>query len=394
MTDGQPKPVKILQAKARLADPHDCTDEKDVLTILNAVYDTLIRREGSAFRPCLATIWTVSDDALHWRFDLRPGAVFHDGTPCDAPAVVRSLQRMARPDKGYTLGALGVWHQYLGGAEMRADAAGTVSITLKEPVADLLDILSQGYIAAPAMIEALDQGDMPLPCGSGPYRVEAVEPGAVHAVRVAGEGPARLTWKAEPDVALRLQSLSAGKTEVATGLSVGTGQDDPGITSVAHENPVAIIYLLNAARGPLSDRRLRAALNFAIDRDAILEAARGGAGRPLSAIMPSISLGASRTPPLQQDLPAARRLLAGAGYAEGLTLTLDCPTRLPDEAEALTAALGRHLAALGIQLDVRFHPDREAYAHMVRRKEIGDLCVFDSSPLSTFRVLYEKIDSR
>ena len=43
---------------------------------------------------------------------------------------------------------------------------------------------------------------------------------------------------------------------------------------------------------------------------------------------------------------------------------------------------------------MRIHKDREAYAHMVRRKEIGDLCVFDSSPMSTFRVLYEKIDSR
>ena len=43
---------------------------------------------------------------------------------------------------------------------------------------------------------------------------------------------------------------------------------------------------------------------------------------------------------------------------------------------------------------MHLHPDREAYAHMVRRKEIRDLCVFDSSPMSTFRVLFEKIDAR
>jgi peptide/nickel transport system substrate-binding protein len=45
-------------------------------------------------------------------------------------------------------------------------------------------------------------------------------------------------------------------------------------------------------------------------------------------------------------------------------------------------------------LNVHIHVEREDYAHMVRRKEIRDMCVFDSSPMSTYRVLYEKIDSR
>ena len=65
-----------------------------------------------------------------------------------------------------------------------------------------------------------------------------------------------------------------------------------------------------------------------------------------------------------------------------------------DEAERLTAALAQQLAQIGVTLEVHVHHEREDYAHMVRRKEIRDLCVFDSSPLSTFRVLYEKIDSR
>ena len=60
----------------------------------------------------------------------------------------------------------------------------------------------------------------------------------------------------------------------------------------------------------------------------------------------------------------------------------------------MTAALGEQLKEVGITLNVHIHPEREDYAHMVRRKEIRDLCVFDSSPMSTYRVLYEKIDSR
>jgi peptide/nickel transport system substrate-binding protein len=94
------------------------------------------------------------------------------------------------------------------------------------------------------------------------------------------------------------------------------------------------------------------------------------------------------------DQGAARALLAEAGHGGGLTLEVDCPTALPDEAEALTAAVEAQLAPLGVRFDVRIIPDRTEYAHMVRRSEIRDMCVFDSSPLSTYRVLREKIDSR
>ena len=83
-----------------------------------------------------------------------------------------------------------------------------------------------------------------------------------------------------------------------------------------------------------------------------------------------------------------------AGHPQGLTLGVSCPTRLPDEAVRLTDALGRQLSQIGMTLDVTYHEDREAYAHMVRRKEIRDLAVFDSSPLSTYRVLVEKLDAR
>jgi peptide/nickel transport system substrate-binding protein len=93
------------------------------------------------------------------------------------------------------------------------------------------------------------------------------------------------------------------------------------------------------------------------------------------------------------DPDAARDLLREAG-AQDLVIEVDTPTRLPDCAEAMTAEIGRQLAAVGVTLDVRVIGDREEYAHMVRRSEVRDMCVFDSSPLSTYRVLREKIDAR
>ena len=117
--------VTILQPRLRLDDPHDCTDANDVLAVFDAIFDGLVRygRDGG-FVPGLANEWQVSADARHWTFTLREGLTFHDGTPCDAEAVCLSLRRMARPDKGYTLGAPGVWHQYLGDAADRGAPIG------------------------------------------------------------------------------------------------------------------------------------------------------------------------------------------------------------------------------------------------------------------------------
>lgn len=393
--------ITVAQEKADLADPHDCTDAKDVLSILHAAYDTLVSVDNGQITPGLAKEWSVSADARHWRFQLRDGVRFHDGTACTADAVAQSLRRMSRADKGYTLGAPGVWSQYMGDAQIECDGERALAVTLPAPLADFPDILAQGFIAAPSMIDQMDAGAAPLPCGTGPYRILSAQPGHISAVRIDGHfrataGPGTVHWVGEPDPEARQHLLLSGRVQVANHLPFmpAEGETHPDVTYIRYQNPVAIIYLLNAARGPFADPAVRAALNLAIDREVVVQRVLQGAAQPLHGVMTPVALGADRLRETVPDPLAARKLLANAGHGEGLTLRVDCPTRLPDEAEALTAELGRQLKPLGVSLEITLHRDREAYAHMVRRKEIGDLCVFDSSPLSTFRVLHEKIDSR
>jgi ABC-type transport system substrate-binding protein len=392
--------LRIAQRRVLMRDPHDCTDAADELTVYHALYDTLVKRVGQSFVPHLAESWTVAADARRWEFRLRVGHRFHDGTPCDAAAVVGSLARMARPDNGYTLGAPGVWHQYLGRAAMSAPDPLTVVIELPEPLADLLDILEQGFIVSPGSCAALDRGEAEPPVGSGPYRLLAHDATQITAERVPGHfasgGPERITWVAMAEAVARLAALLDGSVQLANDLDPAKAGllEASGHTRLDFLSPVAIIYLLNAARGPLADARLRRALSLGVDRAALIDTVLGGMARPLHGVVSPVHFGAgdASRDPFDPDL--ARALIAEAGFAEGLTLSVDCPTRLPDEAERLTAGLAEQLAPLGIRLDVTIHSDREAYAHMVRRKEIGDLCVFDSSPMSTFRVLFEKIDAR
>lgn len=382
--------ITILQRRADLVDPHDCTDAADDLSILSAVCETLVRRKGQGFVPCLAESWTVGADASTWEFTLRDGVKFQDGSACDAEAVAQSLHRMAREDKGYTLGAPAVWRQYLGNAII--DGKGRhLRIALGEPMADLLDVLVQGFIVAPGSLARMDAGDLMALAGTGAYRLANLATGMVQLAPVAG-GP-DVIFQAMPDADARANALKSGAVQVATNLPFGADLGDS-VTRVETLNPVAIILLMNAAKGPLTDSRVRRALDLALDRDALVADVMAGGATPLCGFVSPAHFGASRTPAPMRDLALARTLLADAGYADGLTLSVSCPTRLPDEAVPLTAALSEQLSPIGVTLEVTYHEDREAYAHMVRRKEIRDLAVFDSSPLSTYRVLVEKLDAR
>lgn len=393
--------LTIVQSRIELVDPQDCTDNSDTLALLDALFDALVRRGADGrFEPALAESWALSEDARRWTFSLRPGLRFHDGSTLDAEAMKYSVERMQRPDIGATLGAPAVWGQYLGGARITAQDPLTLTIETAEPTADLLDILVSGYALPPHLADRPDF--MQHPVGSGAFQFESAEPG--REVRMTANphwwGGARpqkeLIWHSVPLSEARAEALATGRAQVATRLS----PDDVallgnGITQHDYFDPTAIIYLLNAASGPFSDPRVRRAITLAVDRQALIDEVLNCAGTPLGGFVSSAHIGAAPEPTdIKPDPKTARALLAEAGYGEGLELGIDCPTRLPDEAQALTSALARQLATVGISVTVRTIEDRVAYAEQIRDKKIQDMCVFDSSPMSTFRVLYEKIDSR
>ncbi len=395
--------ITLLQARVQLPDPQDCTDNADTLALLEAVFDPLVRRgAGGAFEPALAESWTVAADARRWRFRLRPGLRFHDGSPLDAEAMRYSIERMKRPDVGATLGAPAVWGQYLSGADIVAEDNLTLAITLAEPMADLLDILVSGYALPPHAADMA--GFRSAPFGSGAYRIEKLEQGKE--IRLSanpdwwGRAPANphIICRQEGDPALRLRALVNGECAIAARLGPTEASalaSVSGFTARRHIDPTAIIYLLNTTKGAFRDPRVRRALNLAVDREALIKEVLDGGGQALAGfISPSHFGSPAHAPAEKPDPEAARRLLSEAGHGNGLTITVDCPTRLPDEAEALTAALARQLAGIGIKIETQLVKDRVAYAEQVRAKAIHDMCLFDSSPMSTFRVLREKIDSR
>lgn len=396
-------PTTILQSRVEIPDPHDCTDNADTLSLLGAIFDALIRRGADGrFHPAVAESWSVSEDARQWRFTLRPGLTFHDGSALDAAAMKFSIERMTRPEIGATLGAPAVWGQYLGGATVAVEDAVTLTITTAEPTADLLDILVSGYALPPHAADAPDFLETPI--GSGAYRVETIAQGAEIRLSANVEwwGPpvanAQIVCRREADAGRRVDALLAGGCAVASRLGPKEAANlahRADITTRRHIDPTAIIYLLNATKGPFMDQRVRRAINLAVDRRSLVTRVLDGGGQSLPGFISPSHFGNATVDTVgHPDITAARRLLAEAGHGDGLSITVDCPTRLPDEAEALTAALAEQLNPVGIDIAARLVQDRTAYAEQVRDKAIHDMCLFDSSPMSTFRVLNEKIDSR
>jgi len=393
--------VTITQPRILLDDPHACTDSSDVLSVFSALFDALVRRNDvGGYEPALATDWTISDDARTYRFTLRDSVRFHDGTVCDAEAVRFCLERMARPDMGATLGAPGVYAQYLTGMTIEVLAPLDLRLTLAEPIADLFDILVYGHIVSPKAIAAAGDELPARAVGTGPYRLESYEEGHRITVRAYSEhyaGPPahdQITWIRGGTAADRLQLLRDGRANIANALDHAEW-DASGFTRHDYLAPTAIIFLLDAQQGPGADPRVRLALNLAIDRAALVEKVLHGAGQPLHGFVSPVHVGADPDAPnFPRDLTEARRLLAEAGYGDGVTLQLYCPTRLPDEAQELAAAVERQLTEIGVRFQIHLEADRTRYANQVRLKNIHDLCVFDSSPMSAFRVLHEKIDAR
>ncbi|GAB4127092.1 MAG: ABC transporter substrate-binding protein [Roseiflexaceae bacterium] len=389
--------LTIVQSSVGLGDPHICSDFRDRRAILLALYESLVQRlpDGS-YGASLALEWHTSD-ARVWEFQLREGVRCHNGDLLEAADVVASLERVCDPALGGEWGTQGVYLSYLAGSHFEAINQQTVRITLPHPLADLLDLL----VDMPIIPRRALPGIPATPVGSGPYRlVEASDRHLVMAWFEAYHGPAPLAnevvWIAAADPSERAALLMRGEADIATHLTItdAAAWEASGGACVRPLSGLCVIAMLNAAAGACADPRVRQALNYALDLPAIMQATMQGEAELLNGPLSRLHLATDPDLPIYPfDQAKARMLLAEAGTPD-LQLTMHIPTEHPDESLELAELLSNAWAAVGITTTVVTHADRPGYAEMVRNKQIDDACLFDSSPLSSMRVLREKIHSQ
>ncbi|WP_431281930.1 ABC transporter substrate-binding protein [Humitalea sp. 24SJ18S-53] len=380
--------MHIAVEKLRFLPARQVTDDPALLTLRSLVLEPLcLWRHGRA-APGLFARWQHHDEGRRWIFQIRDGAIFHDGTPCDADTILHFIAGIR--DAIDTFGMASSYARYLAGCRITALSRRDVQVEAPAPFADILDLFAEFFISRETA-----EG-LPL-LGTGPYRVVDYAPERqVRLARVyATAGPAQVTLLAVPLAEDRLRALRDGAVDVAMNLERCEHRlaFDADLDWLRTVNTLSVTAFLNAASGPFARPEARLAVNHAVDGQAIVEEIFFGLGVPATTIVSPAHLGASAAAlaPIPYDPEAARRLFDTADIRAPVLIRT--PTTTPERAERISQALAEALSAVGVPARIEVQPDRPAYAREASRREIGDMAIFDSTPQSTYRILNDKISS-
>ncbi|WP_340115958.1 ABC transporter substrate-binding protein [Pelagibius sp. 7325] len=314
---------------------------------------TRIDRNG-AVKPALAESWTVSDDGLTYTFALHQGVKFHDGTDFDSADVKFSLDRAMAEDS--TNAQKGLFASI---ASVAAPDPGTVVITVKQPTGNLLFNLGWGDAVIVAPESAAENKNNPV--GTGPFKFERwVKGDRVELVKNPDYWgtPAKLakaTIKIIPDPSAATAALMAGDVDAFPNVpapeALAQFEADPRFTVVIGSTEGETILAMNNGRGALKDVRVRRALAHAVDRKAVIDGAMFGYGTPIgSHFAPHHPAYVDLTGRYPYDMAKAKALLAEAGYADGVTLSLMLPP--PSYARRGGEIVAAQLAAIGVKTEI------------------------------------------
>jgi len=391
--------LRVAQSSIDVGDPHICSDSLNRNSIIDAVYEPLIQRgKPGYFVPALARTWSIEPDGLTWLFRIRDHVQFHNGDRLSARDVVASMKRIIDPSIGGAFGTQGVYASYIGDGEFSAPSPDTFKIKTSEPIADLLDLLSEMPIAPEDELDKIPREYI----GTGPYLVGSRQRGELvlecYREHWGKTGIAdEVSFIEIPDSKTRSEMVLDRDVSLGSLIDfkdTGMHRDSERTHAQSLESSLCIIFMMNSQEGVCRDKRIRQALNYGLNIEEVIKQVKHGAATRLNGYLTPHHFGYnSDTEPYPYDPDHAKSLLAEAGHVDGLKLTIDLPTRMPDEALMLGEMMKTYYGKIGVDVELVSYSDRPGYAEMVRAKQIHDLCCFDSSPLSTFRVLREKIHS-
>jgi peptide/nickel transport system substrate-binding protein len=334
-------------------------------TVWYALFDGLTElNEAGELVPALATSWRL-ETPTRWVFELRPGVKYANGRPFDAKAAARVIRWLgSKPGRATVIGN-----------ELRnvtsATAAAPLTLVLETKEVD--PILPKRMVGA-LMIEpdAWEQlgptGFAMQPVGTGAYVLERWDQRKRRAYAVRNPHawrPAhyeRMEWVELPDAAVRTQALLSRDVDIAAieieEMDRLVDRGYPIITAPSMSvMSIAFITERNVPPGtplPLQDRRVRQALNYAVDRELIARVLLRGKGRPAGQPGPRGAFGNDPDlTPYPYDPARAKQLLAEAGYPNGFRLMAEVqPNAFPADGLIFQTA-AHYLRQVGVELTLR-----------------------------------------
>lgn len=331
-----------------------------VANIVEYMAETLVAtdKDGNVL-PQLATSWEISDDSLEYTFHLREGVSFHDGTSMDAEAVKWNLDRVLDPNVKTAIRS-----PFTSIEEVEAVDEHTVKLHLSQPFAPLLSsfALETSAIVSPASVdvEGNSYDNITQPVGTGPYvfkeRVKGERIAVTRNEDYWGEQPYydEVVFRVVPEAATRESLLLAGQVDliILPPISdVPALQQNSDVKVLLAPSDRTIFIAMNNNDEVLSDVRVRQALNYAVNKQEIIDSVLFGAAEALDAPMASSLFGYCAQQPYEYNPEKAKNLLADAG-AENIELNFISPTgRYVQDFQASQAIAG-YLSEVGIKSTV------------------------------------------
>jgi peptide/nickel transport system substrate-binding protein len=326
------------------------------------VFDTLLWRDKDMnIIPWLATSWEKLSDT-EWVLELRQDVKFHNGEPFNAETVKYNVERATA--EGFQRWA---FLAPLAGAEVLDDY--TVKISTKAPTPTFLALMTMFFMVPPEYTKEVgSEGLTAHPVGTGPFKFVEYVPDSYTLLERNDEwwnGKHQfktVKWLDIPETSTRMAALRAGEVDIARNVPPDEvanldSMPDLKVVSVAGIRTPYIAMFPDSPMGggePLNDLRVRQALNYAIDVDAIIEHLLAGRGSRVSTLMTPALLGYDPAlQPYEYDPEKAKALLAEAGYPDGFTIQYEVAYNMPGPKPVeISTAIADYLAQVGIKVDL------------------------------------------
>ena len=381
------------QGDALSMDPHSLNETLQ-LSVTGNVYEPLVgRNKDLSLTPMLATSWKQTSPTV-WRFELRKGVQFHDGTPFTADDVVFSLARTqveGSDMKSYT-------NDF---KEVRKIDSHTVEIETKTPFPILPDVLSLVYIMSKKWCET-NQATVPVDRrkgventasfkanGTGPFRVRERQPN----VRTVFTRNGSYWGKIEGNVtevvftpigndATRVAALLSGEVDVMEPVPV---QDIDRVNSSANPRAITgpelrtiflgmdqkrdeLLYSNVKGKNPFKDKRVRQAFYQAIDIKGIKKTVMRGASNPSAQLVgPGINGFQPEMKRLPYDVEAAKKLMAEAGYPNGFEVSMNCPNDRYVNDGRICQTVAANLSRINVKINLQAETKGTYFPKVLRR---------------------------
>ncbi len=355
-------------AEPKSLDPQAVTAANDFRILVN-LYDGLVRfKDGTLeVEPALAESWDISEDGTSYTFHLRDGIGFHDGTPVDAEAVKFTFERMLKEDHPYyNTGPFPLAFFFSSIDSVEAVDPVTVRFTLSEPYAPFLTNLATptGAIVSPAAVAQYGAEFGRNPVGTGAFKFaewrsnEAVVAEANPDYWDGAPPLQAVVFRPITDANTRTAEMLAGGIDVMVEVPpVSLSQFQSGFRIVEAAGPHVWFLILNLKDGPFTDPKVRQAVTYAVNKEAIANDILEGTATVAAGPIPA-AFGWAYNPdvhPYPYDPEKARALLAEAGVAPGTKLKFlvtEGGSGMLDPVPMATA-IQADLAAVGLEAEIQ-----------------------------------------